>query len=521
MEPVTIQALLQPQAYPEPTARVDLLQTHVSFLFFTDTHVYKVKKPVDFGFLNFTSLDRRRFYCNEEVRLNRRLCPDIYLGVVELRDSARGASFTGDGEILDYAVKMKRLPERNMLHRLVADNTATDDHMRRVGEAIARFHLGAEHGVEIARFGDLAAIRHNWDENFQQLQPYSGKLPAPGDLAAVKAWGHRFMESNAERFASRVRDGFIRDCDGDIHLDNICIDETVCIFDCIEFNSRFRYSDVAADIAFLLMDLDFHGKRNLGKILLDKYITVTKDEGSLPLIPFYKCYRAMVRCKVEFFRLDDRQISDDEKDSARTKGAGYLRLARRYALRDRLPLSLVLICGLMGSGKSTAAAALSSAIGVDVISSDRVRKELTGTPADVHRQTGYDRGIYTPEMNARTYGELLQRAEKEIAGGESVIVDASFRRQRDRSVFRSLADRYEAACIILVTRCSDEVARQRLEERRRKPDEISDGRWELYHRQQSEFELPQPDEGNLIFVDTSGPINDTIDAILQQLGLLS
>jgi predicted kinase len=248
---------------------------------------------------------------------------------------------------------------------------------------------------------------------------------------------------------------------------------------------------------------------------------VTGDQGALPLVPFYKGYRAMVRCKVECFRLDDPQIPDDEKESARMKGAGYLRLARQYALKDRLPLSLVLVCGLMGSGKSTVATALSPTIGVDAISSDRVRKEITGTPVGVHRQAGYDSGIYTPEMNALTYRELLHRAEEEIAGGRSVIVDATFRRQRDRSMFRSLADRHGARCIIVVTQCPEEIARQRLEERQRKPDEISDGRWELYFRQQSEFEPPKTDEGSLIFVDTSGPINDTIDTILQEMGLLS
>lgn len=521
MDPATIHALLKPQAYPEPTTRVDLLQTHVSFLFLTDTNVYKVKKPVDFGFLNFTTLDRRRFYCNEEVRLNRRLCPDIYLGVVEVRDSPDGACFTGNGTLLDYAVKMKRLPEEKMLHRLIADNSITEEQMERVGKAIGRFHLEAERGDDIGRYGESTAIRHNWNENFQQLQPYSANLLHPKDMAVVGDWGNRFLEAGSERFAARVLKGFIRDCDGDIHLDNICISDTICIFDCIEFNSRFRYSDTAADIAFLLMDLDFHGRSNLGDIVLKSYLSVTRDDGALPLIPFYKAYRAMVRCKVECFRLNDPQIPDHEKEAARLRAAAYLHLARRYAFHDLLPLSLILTCGLMGSGKSTVATAISSAVGVTVFSSDRVRKELAGVPEGARHVAEYDSGIYRPELNARTYEELLLRAEREIAGGRSVIIDATFRRRSDRSLFRSLADRYGATCFVIVTECRDDVAKQRLDERQLRPDEISDGRWELYNRQRSEFEQPQGDEANLIFADTSRPINDTIDTILEEMGLFS
>lgn len=520
MGPSTIQALLQPRAYPEPTTEVHLLQTHVSFLFFTDLHVYKIKKPVDFGFLNFTTLDRRRFYCNEEIRLNRRLCPDMYLGVVEVRDSPDGGSFIGNGQVLDYAVKMKRLPEQKMLHRLVSENLATPGQLRQVGHVIANFHLKAERSTVIAEYGKPEVIRQNWDENFQQLQSFADAVVEQRDLTLVNDWGRRFLEKNSPLFTDRATGGFIRDCDGDIHLDNICLTDQVCIFDCIEFNNRFRYSDTAADIAFLLMDLDFNGRSDLAETVLDEYAGVTGDEGALPLIPFYKTYRAMVRCKVECFRLNDPLISGEEKNAARQRGMAYLRLARRYALHDRLPLSLMLTCGLMGSGKSTVASALSEAAGVEAVSSDRVRKELAAIPEGGHDYSGYGKGIYTPEADGATYGELLRRAEEAIANGRSIIIDATFRRENDRRMVRSIAGRYGAQYSVIITTCPDEVARQRLEERERRPDEVSDGRWELYHLQQAEFENPQPDEGCLIFVDTSRPINATIDTILEEIGLL-
>ena len=279
MEKRVLKSLLKPSAFDEPTTTVRLMQTHVSFLFITDHFVYKIKKPVDMGFLNFTTLDRRRFYCNEEVRLNRRLCPDIYLGVLEVRDSPHGANLRGDGTVIDYAVKMKRLPEERMLDRLLDENAVSDGDIRRIARHIAAFHLAAERGGEIDNYGSLQSIRNNWDENFLQVSGFIGLTIERRDLCIIHDWVDRFMAAHEEVFGERVRQGFIRDCDGDIHAENICLADTVCIFDCIEFNSRFRYCDTAADLAFLLMDFDYHGKRELSRILQQEYLERTGDEG--------------------------------------------------------------------------------------------------------------------------------------------------------------------------------------------------------------------------------------------------
>ena len=233
MDQRLLKSLLMPDAYPEPTKSVRLLQTHVSFLFITDNYVYKIKKPVDLGFLNFTSIDRRRFYCNEEVRLNRRLCPEIYLGVVEVLESASGATFRGEGKVIDYAVKMKRLPEERMLDRMLAEGKVSASDIRKIARTIAEFHLNAERGRTISRYGSITAIRRNWEENFRQIGEFVNISLAKKDLHMITLWVETFMARNQALFAERVSRGFIRDCDGDIHLENICLTSHVCIFDCI------------------------------------------------------------------------------------------------------------------------------------------------------------------------------------------------------------------------------------------------------------------------------------------------
>lgn len=520
MEPWVISALLKTSAYPEPTHTVQLLQTHVSFLFITDTHVYKVKKPVDFGFLDFTTLDRRRFYCDEEVRLNRRLCPDIYLGVVEVRESAEGATFDGEGKIIDYAVKMKRLPAERMLDRLLREDKVGADDMRRIAHTIAAFHQSAERGGGIDPFGSTEAIGHNWEENFHQTEEFVTISLAKQDLLVIREWVNRFLTEKGELFADRIAGGFIRDGDGDIHPENICLTDKVCIFDCIEFNSRFRYGDTAADIAFLLMELDFHGRRSLADIFLEAYTGATGDQGAMRVLDFYKVYRAFVRGKVESFRLLDKQITTAAKQEARKKAIRYFRLARGYILRQKLSPTLFITCGLMGSGKSTLAREFAFELGVETASSDAVRKEIAAIPPQEHQKDDYGAGIYDQSFNDATYAALLTRGEESLRNGRSIVMDATFRRKSDRSSFRALAEKYKVPFVILRTECPERTIRMRLDARAGNEGEISDGRWELFHRQRDEFESPGKDEGMLIVADCTHPVIDAVDGVLKGMGLL-
>lgn len=520
MEETLLKSLLQPGAYPDPTGDVCLIQTHVSWIFLAGKFAYKIKKPVDFGFLNFSTLDRRMFYCQEEVRLNRRLCPEIYLGVIPLRATAAGAAFHGDGPVIDYAVKMIRLPAERMADQLLAQGELTVAEVRRIAATVAEFHRRAERSREIDSYGSLEAIGRNWAENFRQTEEFAGITIARTELRRLRKWVEDFMVTKAELFAGRVAGGFIRECDGDIHLENICLTDRVCIFDCIEFNNRFRYTDTAADIAFTLMDLEYHGRRDLAGIFLQEYLAASGDLGAVPLVGFYCIYRAFIRGKVESFRLKDPDIPVEEKTAAMERAVRYFRLARGYILRERFAPALITLCGLTGSGKSTVAAALATELGLEIVSSDRIRKELAGVPLHHHALDDYGAGLYSPAGNEATYRELIARADSLLAAGQGVIVDATCRRMVDRATLRAVADRHAAPLYVVVTEAPPEVIRQRLADRLRQGSSVSDGRWEIYLRQKEEFEPVLASEGKLVVIDSSAPLHDNVDKILRAMELV-
>lgn len=496
-------SLLRPEAYPTPVTRIRMIQTHVSCLFLTDTHVYKIKKPVDFGFLNFSTIDRRRFYCNEEVRLNRRLCPDIYEGVVEVRESAGGAAFFGDGAILDYAVRMKRLPEDRMLDRLVDRGEVTTDIISSVARKVAEFHAAAPTSPAVSAYGLPGRIMFNWQENFEQTVPYEGET-LPADLREqFKVWVETFVSSQGDLLMSRVDQGFVRECDGDIHLENICLDgDAIHIFDCIEFSDRFRCCDVAADIAFLLMDLEYHGRWDLSRAALDSYLAASGDNGVALLIDFYKVYRAFVRGKVEGFLLNDPALDQTAKNAARERAARYFRLAAGYVQSMQMSQTLFITCGLMGSGKSTFAAQLVFELGITVHRSDSVRKELAGISAGTPVRVPFDEGLYSGDSHLATYGELLSRTERELRMGTSVVVDACFTLHSQRLPFAQLARSLGIRFVIIYLPCPETVLESRLTVRTAEEEPVSDGRKELLPLQARRFEPPSADEGLLV---TLGP----------------
>jgi hypothetical protein len=322
--------LLDANAYPEPTKKVELIQTHISFVFLTDRFVYKIKKPVNFGFLDFTTLEKRKYYCEQELILNRRLSPDIYLDVVPVHEVKGKLRLGNKGEIRDYAVKMKRLPMEKLMKKLLLEGKLTDEMMEKVAKKIALFHNSAESSPEIEKYGEIAAIKYNTDENFQQTERYISRTITGEQYYALKHYTNAFYEEKRDVIASRIRDGKIKDCHGDLHMEHICITDDVIVFDCIEFNERFRYSDTAADIAFLAMDLDFHGRRDLSGKLMHYYVKHSKDERIMDVLTFYKVYRAYVRGKVLSFRLDDPNISKEEKEKAAATAKQYFELAYSY-----------------------------------------------------------------------------------------------------------------------------------------------------------------------------------------------
>jgi hypothetical protein len=514
----TLSSLLKATAYPEPTRTVSLIQTHISYLFLTDRYVYKVKKDVNFGFLDFSTLDRRNFYCHEEVRLNARLCPGIYQKVVPLVLTDEGAAFDRKGEILDYAVKMVRLPAERMLDRLVEQNEVTEEEMRSVARTIAEFHNRAERSAEIDSGGDPETLMKNCLENFQQLAPYIGRTVSGNLLAELQDWTDGWLETRSPLFRERVEGGFIRDCDGDIHLSNICLWDHPYIFDCIEFNQRFRHIDTAADIAFLLMDLDCHGRSDLADAVLDEYRRCSGDHHLNCVLPFYKVYRALVRAKIASLTLDDSGIDDSTRSAASEQARCYLEQARRYLVQAPVNQRLIITSGLMGTGKSYVAVMLAPRIAALVLSSDRTRKEMAGIPLDERSQDGYNEGIYSPAFSNAVYLELLARARDELRSGCSVIVDASFQRRSDRELFQHLAKAAGVSFAIVETRCDEEIVRQRLKERSRQRHSVSDGRWEIFPRQKDSFDAFTEHEIPILTLDTNQSREKLLGELLRFFG---
>lgn len=516
--PHILESLRNPSAYPVQTRTVELIQTHISWLFLTETHVFKLKKPVNFGFLDFSTHDLRRFYCHEELRLNRRLCPDIYERVIALREADDGATFVGNGAEIDSAVMMKRLPADRMLDRLVDSDMVSAGDIELVAREISRFHASAPTSPAISAFGSLQQIRFNWQENFAQTVPFLNSTLPPSVRENIRRYVELFIDTQGPLFEKRIENGLIRDCDGDIHLGNICLnDSKAYIFDCIEFNERFRYSDTAADIAFLLMDLDYHHRPDLADAALAAYVAASGDRDLAELVVFYKVYRAFVRGKVESLRLLDAGIVEDERAEAEKRARRYFRLAQGYALRYRLPPTLFITCGTMGCGKSTLSTLLAFELGIATFNSDAVRKQLAGITPETTAEVSFAAGIYADEMSRRTYRRLEQLADSELASGHSVIIDAACGSAAARAGFARIADSRRTRFVILHVQCTHDIQLQRLRDRSARRDSVSDGRVELLDEQERIFSIPDDGEGTVISVNSDGAVERSLDRVYEKV----
>ena len=324
------QALLNPEAYPHKPQKIELVQTQMSFIFLTGEYVYKIKKPVNLGYLDYTTLEKRHFFCSQELKLNRRLCPDAYLAVVPIVEEEGGLHIEGRGKVIEYAVKMKQLPQDRMMDVLLPQGRVTIEMVSRVAEKLVDFHKKAETSEDIAAFGKLDVVRQNTDENFAQTEKYIGTSITSEEYQQIKNYTNDFIVRYASLLDRRVKEERIKDCHGDLHAAHVCFTDDICIYDCIEFNDRFRYSDVASEIAFLAMDLDHYQQADLSRHLVNTYVGLSHDEELLTLLNFYKCYRAYVRGKVESFKLDDPYIPEVEKARILTTAQSYFQLAESY-----------------------------------------------------------------------------------------------------------------------------------------------------------------------------------------------
>jgi aminoglycoside phosphotransferase family enzyme len=325
-----VEAMLKPETYPEPAGKIELIQTHISFVFLTEKYVYKIKKPVNFGFLDFSTLEKRHVYCEKELQLNRRLCPSLYLEVVPINKSDK-ITIGGDGKTVEYAVKMRRLPQERLMSQLLQNDQINEKIIDNIAAIVAKFHSKAQTSPEIDTFGGLEIVRTNWNENFVQTQKYIGQTIPHADYEFIQQKTNCFMDTNQVLFERRVADGRVRDCHGDLYSNNIFVTDQICIFDAIEFNDRFRYSDIASDVAFLAMDLDYQNRSDLSDYFIKQYNLYSKDTQLTLMVPFYKCYRAYVRGKVVSFRIDDPNINAQDKVAAIKEASAYFQLAAKYA----------------------------------------------------------------------------------------------------------------------------------------------------------------------------------------------
>jgi len=521
MEPTLpdhIRGLLSPGAYPHNPPDVELRQTHISYVFLAGDFVYKLKKPLDLGFLDFTTLAKRRHYCNEELVLNRRLCDETYLDVVPVVAREDGARVDAEGEPVDYAVKMRRLPEDGMMTSMLAQETVTSAHLERLARKVAEFHDTSERNDTITDLGGFDTAKGNWQENFEQTASFIGRTIEQQQFDDIKAFIEREVKENQDLFRVREKEGRIRDCHGDMRSDAVCfVRDGVCIFDCIEFNERFRYSDVASDVAFLAMDLEYRGHRDLADELLGCYLSATAD-STLPLVlPFYKCYRAYVRGKVDGFQLDQAEIDDAQKAAVAAGARRYFELAHRYAIA-RTPPTLIVMSGLTGTGKSHLGNALAARLGAAIYNSDVVRKALLGLEATERRWEPFGAGIYNEETTEQTYQALLANAQSWLDHGKPVVLDASFIRRDERQAARTIAKDTDARFMVVECAATEDTIRARLSERA-EDKAVSDGRWEIYERQKeirdAVDELPGDE---FVSLDTAMLLTRQIDAVIAKLG---
>lgn len=508
--------LLSSAAYPEKTTSVSMGQTHISFLFFTDKYVYKIKKAVDFGFLDFSSLEKRLFYCQEELRLNRRLAPDIYLDLVQLTEDENGRlCFEGKGKTVEYAVKMVKMPQERMMPHLLETGQVTYAHMDELAGLIADFHAKAENNPHIDTFGSIEMIRHKWQEDLDQTRCFIGRSISKEDHKLIGALVQEMLDQKKELFVQRVAQGYIKECNGDLHSGNICLDQPVHIFDCIEFNEQFRFSDTAADIAFLAMDLENHGRLDLAQRFLEQYRDASGDNGFAEILPLYLASRAFIRGKVESIRLDDPLFSAAEKDAATKRAKRYFSLARGYLLRRKLPLTLFITSAVSGCGKSVLADELAFQLGINCFSSDVERKRLAGIAAD---QPSGD--IYSSRMSKATYNLLAEKAANELDAGNSLILDATFIHKAYREQMALVARNYNATFTIILLECSDQVARKRITERIAAGGSYSDATVDIYEQQLKHCEAVCAEEGIIVKLDADNSVEWMVDQILKQILLI-
>ena len=506
--PDYVRGLLDPVAYPQRPQEVELVQTHISYVFLAGDVVYKTKKPVDFGFINQVSSEARERFCHDEVRLNARLAPDVYLGVVPVVRTAEGRyAVEAPGEVVEWAVKMRRLPDGRTLDRVLATEGVPPHLAEWLVRRLIAFHETAAIVPNDPSYAGGPAERAWWAREYSEATGFIGDTWRAEDAAATRAFVERTIEAEQALFDERLAQGRVVEGHGDLQAKHVYLldgGETLAIVDCIEFTDwfHFRYLDIGYDIAFLAMDLEAQGYAGLGDEVAGRYLAVAHDETMGVLQPLHRAFRAFVRGKVESIGAHAPEMPDLERKRLTESAARYFRLAAEYGRRRTAPC-LVVMAGLPATGKSTVAGTLAARIGAAYLSSDATRKQLAGLDPRVRADDAFRAGLYGAEMTERTYAELRRRAALHLSAGRPVVLDAMHGRTGERAAALEIARSHGVPAVIAELRLAAAAARTRIEGRMDDPLRTSDATWELYALQRDRFEPVRPEEGTHLAIDAS------------------
>jgi aminoglycoside phosphotransferase family enzyme/predicted kinase len=507
-----LQDLLRPEAYPAPRpTRVDLVTTHISWVFLTDHDVWKVKRPVDYSFLDYATVERRRHFCEEEVRLNRRLASDVYLGVVPIRLGPRGHTLADDGPVVDHAVHMRRLPDAASVEALLRSGALTHEHLWLLAEMLAGFYPKCP---AMPAFGAVEVIRANASQNLDQVRPFVGQRLSATAFEAVRAWQLGFLARHAGRFEDRVKGGHIRDGHGDLRLEHVYFEGGApLVIDCVEFSERLRVCDVGSDVAFLAMELDARGRSDLAGSFLGRFALESNDYDLYDVVDFYLSYRAWVRAMVASLLAADPSTPSDKVARKAGEASALFRLAEGYTRPPAPPAPIVAVGGLIGTGKTVLAEALARALGLPVVASDRTRKWLAGlAPTQAAPASAY-----TADFSRRTFDEMFRRATVVLRSGRGVILDATFRGRDLRRRAQELAGQHERPFLFVETTCNDTILRERLRRRATRPS-VSDATEPLLARMRAAFEpVTELEPGQHVVVRTTEPVVTLVETVRRRL----
>src|SRR6266487_902017 len=504
-----VEFLRSPATYPHRPPEVRPIQTHISWVFVASPLVFKIKKPVNLGFLDFSTPEKRYHFCQRELELNQRLAPEIYLDTIPIYKTASGFSFEASGgAIVEYAVKMKELPRSWFLNELLETNLVGEKEINRVIARLQRFYESETPTPEIQEWGTPEKLKISTDENFTQMEPFVSKTVSPAAFETIRHFTNRFYIANEKLFLERIQQHRIHDCHGDLHLDHIHITpDAVSIFDCIEFNDRFRFIDIANDLAFLAMDFDFEGRSDLAKLLLQTAAREFRDPEMLNVSDFYKCYRAFVRGKVESIQAIEPETANP--DQHLKQAAHYFRLALRYTITDSEPLVLA-VTGRVGTGKTSVARQLGSELDWPVLSSDQIRKTLAGIPLTERTATERRGEVYSEQMTEQTYKQLIEHGLTAVESHGGVVLDATFSSRANREFLRKECKNAHVGFQFVELDVDPGEIERRLRAREQNVGEVSDARLEDLEKLNAAYEPPSELAPGLVRVSAKKEASDTV-----------